>query len=315
MLTSMNSYASTDVLVRTAPPAHQAQVLWLLFQNEPADVRPARIVATLRSARQGKISMSGLLEAHRAGRLVGAAWAQVMPGRTALVWPPRLAAGEVEATAGRMLRDLDRRLEGHGVHVAQALLPVPAGPDAQRLVRHEYRHAADLIYLFSTEGQFPASRPNGSLQFRPYCQDNRNGLARLVEETYVDTLDIPLLNGARRIDDVLDGYAQTGAHDPERWLVAEKDGRSAGCLLLTDHPEHDQWELMYMGLLPWARGRGWGLQIARHAQWLTRTAGRGKLVLAVDAGNGPAIAIYAKGGFTEWDRRGAFLKVYPSSRF
>ena len=39
-------------------------------------------------------------------------------------------------------------------------------------------------------------------------------------------------------------------------------------LLLADHPKARHWELMYMGLVPEVRGRGWGRQIARYAQWL-----------------------------------------------
>ena len=34
--------------------------------------------------------------------------------------------------------------------------------------------------------------------------------------------------------------------------------RMIGCLILTDYPEHAIWELIYMGVLPAARGRGWG---------------------------------------------------------
>ena len=92
-------------------------------------------------------------------------------------------------------------------------------------------------------------------------------------------------------------------------LKAKEDGRDIGCLILTDHPAEDQWELIYQGVLPEARGRGFGLEITRHAQWLTSQAGRSRLVLAVDAGNSPAIAAYASAGFQQWDRRYVFVKA------
>jgi hypothetical protein len=84
-------------------------------------------------------------------------------------------------------------------------------------------------------------------------------------------------------------------------------------LLLADHPDDDQWELVYMGIIPAARGRGWGLQITRHAQWLTGCAARRRLILAVDAANQPAVAMYAAAGFQTWNRRSAFVKSLPTS--
>ncbi len=85
--------------------------------------------------------------------------------------------------------------------------------------------------------------------------------------------------------------------------------RDIGCLLLADHPESNQWELVYMGLVPEARGRGWGAKIARHAQWEAQRAGRERLVLAVDAANRPAVAMYQQAGLFAWDRRVVLLRV------
>jgi len=68
--------------------------------------------------------------------------------------------------------------------------------------------------------------------------------------------------------------------------------------------------LIYMGLIPSVRGRGWGMELARYAQWLTRQAGRSQLLLGVDAGNWPAIRVYAAVGFRQWAERmvyGRFL--------
>ena len=45
-------------------------------------------------------------------------------------------------------------------------------------------------------------------------------------------------------------------------------GRMWDACLLADHPEHDQAELMYMGIVPEVRGHGWGGQITRYAQWM-----------------------------------------------
>jgi ribosomal protein S18 acetylase RimI-like enzyme len=261
------------------------------------------------------MTLQDLLEARRAARLIGAAWAQVMPGKMASIWPPRVVAGEGESTVRRLLDAAEERIVLQGVHVSHALLPRSADRDAELLVRRHFQHVADLLYLGSTAEQFPVACPPGDLQFQPYRDSDRDRLAHLVEETYVGTLDIPAMNGMRRIEDILGGYRQTGGFDPERWLLVVHRSELVGCLLLADHVEQGHWELMYMGLTPSARGRGWGLQMTRYAQWLARNAGCRAIIAAVDRANGPAIATYARAGFMEWERRRVFLKAYAAERF
>ena len=86
-------------------------------------------------------------------------------------------------------------------------------------------------------------------------------------------------------------------------------GTWAACCL-SDYPEYDNWELVYMGVAPWARGKGWGIEIVRYAEWRTAQAGRKRLVLAVDAANRPGIAMYTAAGFQAWDRRVVWLKRF-----
>jgi len=83
-------------------------------------------------------------------------------------------------------------------------------------------------------------------------------------------------------------------------------------LLLADHPSARHWELVYMGLVPEARGRGWGRQITQHAQLMARRAGVDRIVLAVDAANSPALEMYRAAGFEKWDRRHVLVR-FPSS--
>jgi ribosomal protein S18 acetylase RimI-like enzyme len=98
--------------------------------------------------------------------------------------------------------------------------------------------------------------------------------------------------------------------DPQRWLIVGEGRHDIGCLLLADYPRDDQWELVYMGLVREARGRGLGAAIVRHAQWLARQAERSRLVLAVDADNWPAIAVYVACGFVTWDHRSVYVRVF-----
>jgi ribosomal protein S18 acetylase RimI-like enzyme len=111
----------------------------------------------------------------------------------------------------------------------------------------------------------------------------------------------------------LAGYKAVGIYDASRWfLVIQSEGegnvRDVGCLLLTEHPAEKNWELIYFGVVPLARGARLGIEIVRHAQWLMRQSRAERLVLAVDAANSPAIAVYAAAGFEAWDRRSVFLR-------
>ncbi len=73
------------------------------------------------------------------------------------------------------------------------------------------------------------------------------------------------VQGLRSIDDVLAGYKAVGVYDPSRWfLVCAIDQnppgrRDLGCLLLTEHSAEKNWELIYFGVVPEARGSGLGL--------------------------------------------------------
>ena len=67
------------------------------------------------------------------------------------------------------------------------------------------------------------------------------------------------------------------------------------------------------GIVPWARGRGLGTDITRHAQWLAEKAGVEQLVLAVDALNEPALSVYAAAGFRAWESRWVFVRLLNSA--
>jgi ribosomal protein S18 acetylase RimI-like enzyme len=177
-----------------------------------------------------------------------------------------------------------------------------------------FSHLAELYYLTCEAARFATGRlPEHKLQFIPYDERGRARLGKLIEQTYVGTLDCPALNGARGMDDVITGYQATGVFRPEMWQVVRHDSEDVGVLLLADHPSARHWELVYMGLVPEARGRGWGRQITQHAQTLARLANVERIVLAVDAANSPALSMYRAAGFEMWDRRHVYVRFANKS--
>jgi RimJ/RimL family protein N-acetyltransferase len=298
-----------DALEIGPVPAPRAAEAFELILRDLAEPDRREQVRTFLS---GSVSWEGLLAARRGERLVGAIFSQIQPGRIAIVWPPRLAPGEPDETADRLLEAADRGLAAAGVSMAQVLLETVSEADDTVLFAEGYRPLAKLLYLVCGEDEFPASRPGGPLEFEPYTESDRDRLARLIEATYEATLDCPQLNDVRCMDDILEGYRQTGAFDPERWLIVRHQDRDVGCLIVTDHPEHGSCELVYMGIAAGWRGHGWGKEIARFAQWLTARVRRPRLVLAVDAANAPAITMYESVGFHAWDRRTVYGKLFDS---
>lgn len=273
--------------------------------SEQAEECVRRLAADIAS---GMLSREGLLEARRGAKRVGAAWFQDLGGRAAMVWPPRLAPGEPAATAMRLLVAGCELLSRGGVLVAHALLPTVTPEDDTVLRATGFSPLATLLYLGCEEPAFPTEPPGGALDLTPFDPAEEERMARLVEATYVGTLDCPAMNGLRSVEEVLAGYRSAGSFSPKNWHFVQREGRDVGCLLLSDYPREGNLELVYMGVIPSGRGNGWGKVICRHAQWLARQAERPRLVLAVDEANQPALAMYASVGFRAFDRRTVYLR-------
>jgi ribosomal protein S18 acetylase RimI-like enzyme len=299
----MSSSIQPPLQILRVPPEDRQPALDLVFRHmAPAERRQQ--LAMLGGA------WDGLFAAYRNGRLVGAVLGQPQPGSLAALWPPQLIDDEPSPCALRLLAAVDRYLGEQGVQIAQALLGAADAADAGVLLQGGFVHLADLVYLVSTSEHFPAIEPETVLQFQAWTPAAQERLAAVVEASYAETLDCPAMNGVRRVEDVLAGYRATGELDAGRWWIVRHDGQDVGCLLLADFPQQDAWELVYMGIVPAVRGRGWGRQIVRRAQWLAGQAGRARLVLAVDAANAPALAMYAAAGFRAFECRAVFLKRY-----
>ena len=300
---------STPPTIAPVTPDNLPAALSLIFSRLKPEARERRVNTLLDDIRAGRISGDGVLAAWRGDQMVGAMFAQTQVGQTAVTWPPSVVPGEPCRTLDSLMEATLRRLADQNVRVVHAVLDFSTPEDNALLSRGGFEWLADLIYLVSETRHFPAAQPEGPLEFESYAPDNHDRLAAIVDATYEHTLDCPALNGVRDIEDILSGYRATADFRPELWMIVRHGDRDVGCLLLADHPEHENCELVYMGISPNTRGNCWGVVIARHAQWLARQLDRPRLVLAVDEANLPARNLYASIGFHGWDRRTVYLRV------
>jgi ribosomal protein S18 acetylase RimI-like enzyme len=308
----MASSSFNPLRIGRPAPELATEALLLAFDRLLPEERTGRIESL--AAQGSQDPLAGLLEARRGERQVGAVFAQLQPGKSALIWPPGLVPGEPSTTAKALVDSACDWLAEAGVHEAHALLADCSGADDVLFASCGFSRLADLLYLVSERADFPKTRPESPLRLEAYSPAEHTRLARLVEATYEHTLDCPALDGVRQVEDVLAGYRAIGESGTTHWSIVKHLGRDVGCLLLADHPQHGNMELLYMGLGVESRGQGLGFHLAQQAQWIASQQGRARLVLAVDARNQPALALYRRGGFRQWDKRSALLKVFAASQ-
>lgn len=194
-----------------------------------------------------------------------------------------------------------------GVEMIQAILP--ANDDdpwtirvSQAFQRAGMTYAARLLQLeccdvpLKHDGS-PLALDFFPLEFHPFQEMPWDLWCQLVEETYIATLDVPILNGVRSVEQTLRGYAV--GHNMETslpWWSVHADGVPIGCLILTPLPHFDC-ELTYLGLVPSARGHRYSPEIMDFvSRWMVEHH-KARIVLAVDSKNAPALHLYESFGF------------------
>ena len=306
--------ANAPAEILRCPAELRAEALSLVLCDLAPSQRRRLVKSIVDVDDAAELAHEPLFIALRGDDLRGVAWGQRQPGNIAVFWPPQLLPGENESTAFTLAEAVIRELDATGIDLAQSLLVSPE-IETDSVMRHVgFQHLADLMYLSCEAARFPLAAPEPlEVEFERYRTTERGRLLKLIERTYEGTLDCTALNGARDVDDVVNGYQSTGDFRPENWLFVRAAGDDVGVLLLADHSQARNWELMYIGLVPEVRGRGWGRQITRYAQWLARGARIERILVAVDASNEPAAAAYRQTGFEMWERRAVYLRFPPKS--
>jgi ribosomal protein S18 acetylase RimI-like enzyme len=206
---------------------------------------------------------------------------------------------------------IERVLEhyrGRAVDLAQVLID-PAEKSAVRVYAEcKFERLAELVYLDREVHRAHAHALPAELSWLEYSPATHEEFSQTIASTYEASLDCPSLNGRRQIEDVIAGHKAAGEFDPKLWFLLREHEEPVGALLLNRSPRTDALELVYLGLIRAARGRGLGDVIMTHALATAAAVGARRLSLAVDSKNAPALKLYHRHGLSRICTRLALIR-------
>jgi mycothiol synthase len=297
----------------TAQPEERAAALWLAFQHLGEEEGGNRIANALKLVASGELDPTGILVIRDGGQLAGVLVISPLAGAGGLIWPPYVREGpQRSAKENQLVQSGLAWLRSTGAKVVQAVLHGEEVPFAEPLLRNGFIHVTRLRYLrHDLPGPVSLST---NVAVQTYSSADRGLFHDVLLRTYQGTLDCPELNGLRTIAEIIEGHQAQGEFKPEHWWLAFDGSKPVGVLLTAANPEAQSWDISYVGVVPEARGRGWGRRLIQLAIDQARTAGVSHLTVGVDARNHPAWNLYTAMGFEPTGDREVLLNFLQPAR-
>ena len=294
-------------------PASRAEIekgLRLILANVSGPASDEAVLDFLSFAVHRKIDVNAMWVAVQNERVVWALLPMISPGRTMLLLTPGRLFRQTPRQAIRLVAEaICRAHAGKGVVLAQLLVD-PHDPSLRDLyLGAGFGLLAELVYLQRNVLHAPDAPelPQG-LELFAYSDQTHARFAETIEQSYLGSLDCPALNGRRQVADVINGHKSAGIFDPSMWFLLSEHGRDHGVLLLSPSVHAGSVELVYLGLVPEARGRGLADLLMRVALSSVANGDFTELSLAVDANNRPALSLYFRHGMKRMASRYALVR-------
>lgn len=303
---------SSMLTITTVDVADWPVALGLLFATFPAEEQQPRIDSTLVAVSEGRLDLSGLRWALQDDEPVGTSLTMDQPDGVTLVWPPVVTtnAADPVAVEAALMRELTSRIDQSPARLSQILLDPTEITDRSVYEAHGFTTVADLDFLVrQLDGTLPPAADIVGWESETFDEThNGSRFAAVIEATYSGSQDCTVLDGLRNGQEALASHRLSGRFDPHLWILYKVAGRDVAVVLLNEHPEQSAVELVYFGVVPDARGHGYGQNALIQA--LNTAAARGGQLtfLAVDARNRFANDIYSMLGFSHLSRRQALFR-------
>ncbi len=293
----------------------QETALAILFRDLDDASRQQHISDLLEQASIGQLPLDGLLLAKSDGRPVGCGLYLIERDQTAFVWPPAVDAEnclsvDPENIADAILQRICREVDAADAWIGQCILEGDKTVDQQRLIRNGFGYLTDLVFMQRqlTE-QLPASSVESLTAIEYQSDTNRNQFIQLLQRTFQGTLDCPELRDRRSAADMLDGFDASRPKGRAHWKLYQSESQQWGIVLINERPEDKTWEIIYMGVVPEARGKKLGREMLLASLDGLSDRECDSIMLAVDCRNHYAIDTYDEIGFEEIGRRSIYCRT------
>ena len=301
--------AAGQVQIRPAHDSELQSAVRLILATSGGHPDEMQVKEFLRLAGAHRDDAGGIWVAEQGERLQSAVMPVVSPGKTMLLFVPTHLHDQQQTILTRRLIDaVCARAAQQGVHLAQVLLEVHDQALHGILLACGFGKLAELLYLQAVVTKVAEPPLPPGCRWMTYSSSQHQLFASTILATYQSSLDCPGLNGLRTIDDILAGHRATGDFDPQHWFVLCENQQPVGAVLLSKVLRSDVTELVYLGLIPQRRGKGLADILMRRAAEVAMASKHGRLSLAVDAGNLPALKLYWRHGLQVIGRKQAMLR-------
>ncbi|MGL6075306.1 MAG: GNAT family N-acetyltransferase [Fimbriiglobus sp.] len=189
------------------------------------------------------------------------------------------------------------------VPYVHAVIPLTAVSQAEALSAVGFRRITRLEFHSRPLPYHPRTG-HEALRLTPWKDHPEAELQSLMLRTHQGTQDIPELNRFTTADTPLSPAPIS--------LLAQAHGATLGVLLLTPEP-NDKMEVTYLGVVPEARGHGWGAAILQAGLALATGLGAVESCLSFDERNSPARGLYGRFGFRLYELKQVWLWFHDSS--
>jgi ribosomal protein S18 acetylase RimI-like enzyme len=263
------------------------------------------------------MDLSLLWSAHSAEGVAAAVLVVPSPGRTAAVLFSHGNSPEQAACIGRVLDQAATDLAAEGAIALLQCLPRPSEEArAASLLAGGFQRLARLDYMERPNSAPAAAAPStlpGGFTLQPWDRRRPQLLIDLLQRTFVGTLDCPGLASMRRGSDILEGHVHSGDGDTSMWRILCDGESPVGAMLLSPCSATDSVDIIYLGLVPEARGRSIAAAMLTHGLRDAATVDVRSVQLAVDVANAPAVLLYRRAGFSVRQQREAWVRPLSSA--
>jgi len=244
------------------------------------------------------------------GKIEWALLPVVSPGKTMLLFTPtRLPRRELRGVVAGCSDAVNQHYARRGVLLSQLLIEPSETALLTAYAGCGYTRLAELYYLqASIRGNEPMPGLPPGWEVSTYSPENHAVFGATIFDSYEGSKDCPSLNGARDVQDVMAGHKAAGDFDARLWFLLRENGQPLGTLLLNRSAGNTSVELVYLGIIPAARGRGVGDFLMQWALAVSGLEDRRHLSLAVDSQNNPALRLYYRHGLMRIGSRVAMVR-------